>query len=144
MEKTQIPSPTTVDSLKKTTQEIPPLTKLYDRTLMCGVGEAPSAAKERKCEALSSDAVYTVSQGNVKPWKNTALGIGLSSMLGSKSAITVLNRLGHCVSDDECKRLVSEIAYTCASGEKETPAGLSPDSQLVSGYKTNCWMRGRT
>uniref|UniRef100_UPI00358FD8C4 uncharacterized protein n=1 Tax=Myxine glutinosa TaxID=7769 RepID=UPI00358FD8C4 len=133
MEKTKIPSHTTIDSLKKNAPEIPPLTKLFYKTLLSGVGDTPSAAKKRKCEALSSDAVYTVSQGNVKPWKTTALGVGFSSMLGSKSALTVLNILGHSVSDDECKRLISEIAYTCASGEKETPAGLLTDSQLATG-----------
>ena len=59
--------------------------------------------------------------------------LGVSSMLGSKTAVTILNRLGHTVSYDECKRLETEIAYTCTSGELETPVGLILQGTLATG-----------
>ena len=87
----------------------------------------------RKTVAIASDAVFSVTRGTVKPWKNTALGLGFSAMVGSRTAITILNRHGHAISYDECKRLETEMAYTCSSGDYETPDGLIRSSKLMTG-----------
>ncbi|KAJ8024334.1 hypothetical protein HOLleu_37052 [Holothuria leucospilota] len=82
---------------------------------------------------MAADAVFNTSRGTVRPWKHTVLG--LTSMLGSKVAVTILNHLGHTVSYDECKRMETEIAYSCSSGDRETPSGLMLNSSLATAYQ---------
>ena len=50
---------------------------------------------------MASDAIYNVTHGTVKPWKHTALGLGFASLTGSKLAMQILNRTGHCISYSE-------------------------------------------
>lgn len=133
MEKTKMPTPTSIHTLKESSPEIPPLTKLFYQTLLSGLATNPGDAAQRHSISMASDAVFTTSRGSVRPWKNTVLGLGFSSLLGSKTAITTLNRLGHTVSYDECKRLETEIAYTCSAGELETPAGLILENSSATG-----------
>ena len=125
MEKTKMPTPTTIQTLKESAPGIPPLTKLFYQTLTSGLTSAPGEAAQRRSLSMASDAVFTTSRGAVRPWKHTALGFGLSSVLGSKQTLTVLNRLGHTISYYDCKRLETEIAYSCTSGDLETPSGLA-------------------
>lgn len=137
MERTKMPKPTSIQSLKENAPVIPPLTKVFYQTLLGGLAPDPSETTQRKTISMASDAVFGASRGAVKPWKHTALGLGVSPLLGSKTAITILNRLGHAVSYNECKRLETEIAYTCSSGELETPAGLMLQPALATGMLHN-------
>ena len=54
-------------------------------------------------------------------------------MTGSKTVITLLNRLDHCINYDDCKWLETEIAYTCYSGNRVTPAELILEPLLATG-----------
>ena len=45
---------------------------------------------QRKANALASDAVYNVSRGSGRPWKNMVFGLGISAITGSKLAAQVL------------------------------------------------------
>ena len=94
--------------------------------------DAPEPS-ERKINAMASDVVFNASRGSVRPWKNTVLGLGISSMTGSKSVITVLNRQGHAISYSSVKELETEIAYSCSSQERETPFGLVQSDSLATG-----------
>lgn len=96
---------------------------------------APRASEviERKAVAAASDAVFNCTRGAVRPWKHQSLGLGLGTLTGSKSLLTILNRFGHSISYDEVKRLETEIAYTCSDVERETPAGLHLYSDLATG-----------
>ncbi|PIK52719.1 hypothetical protein BSL78_10408 [Apostichopus japonicus] len=132
MERTKMPTPTSIQSLKENAPVIPPLTKVFYQTLLDGLAPDPSETTQRKTNSMESDAVFGASRGAVKPWKHTTLGLGVSSLLKSKTAITILNRLGYAVSYDECKRLETEIAYTCSSGKLETPAGLMLQPALAT------------
>ena len=133
MEKTKLPKPTTIQSLKDAASPIPPLTKAFYDTLSGGLNNDPGESTQRRSVSMASDAVFTISRGAVKPWKQSALGLGLSSLSGSKQTLTVLNRLGHTLSYDDCKRLETEIAYTCTSGDLETPAGLILEPTAATG-----------
>ena len=88
---------------------------------------------ERKAVASASDAVFNCTRGSLCPWKHQSLGLGLGTLTGSKSLLTILNCLGHCISYDEVKRLETEIAYTCSDSGRETPAGLNLHSNLATG-----------
>ena len=63
----------------------------------------------RKAISMASDAMYNVSKGKVKPWKHTAMGLGLTSLTGSKIAIQIINRTGHSINYSEAKALEKEI-----------------------------------
>ena len=126
-----MPFPTSVHTLKTNSPVTPPKTKLFYQTLVSGLANQNESSQLRSM-SLASDAVYSTSRGAVRPWKNTALGLGLCSMLGSKQAITISNRMGHTVSYDECKCLETEIAYTCSSSNHETPAGLCLTPNLAT------------
>lgn len=138
--KTKLPSPTSVHTIKETAPSIPPLTDLFFRTVMNGLNksDAPETS-ERKISAMASDAIFNSSHGSVRPWKNTMLGLGLSSLTGSKTTITVLNRQGHSISYNTVKELETEIAYSCASGDQETPHGLVQSDNLATGISTGIW-----
>ena len=45
------------------------------------------------------------------------LGLGLSTLNGSKTVLNILNRFGHCISYDDVKRLETEMAYSCCEGD---------------------------
>ena len=61
------------------------------------------------------------------------LGLGLSTLTGSKTVLNILNRFGHCISYDDVKRLETEMAYSCCEGDRETPAGLNLCDGLSTG-----------
>ena len=64
---------------------------------------------------MSSDAVFNVSPGSIKPWKHTALGLEFLSLTGFKLVIQILNRLGHCISYSNAKGFETEFAYSVES-----------------------------
>ena len=80
---------------------------------------------ERKTLSSASDAVLNYSRGAVRPWKHQALGLGLGTLAGSKSLLSILNCFVQCISYNELKQLETEIAYTCSDGGRETHAGLN-------------------
>lgn len=61
------------------------------------------------------------------------LGLGLSSLIASKTAITILNRQGHTISYHTVNDLETEIAYSCSSEERETPSELAQLDILATG-----------
>ena len=83
--------------------------------------------------ANASDVVFNCTRGSVCPWKHQSLALGLGTLTGSKSLLTIMNRLGHCISYDEVKRHETEIAYTCSECEWETPTGVNLHSNLATG-----------
>ena len=133
------PAPTSVHTLKESSPNIPDLTLLFFRTLIGGLqpnsnsSSATRDALERKVIASASDAVFNCTRGTVQPWKHLTLGLGLGTMTGSKSVLTVLNRLGHCISYNQVKSLETEIAYTCSDSKRETPAGIHLCEGLATG-----------
>lgn len=129
MPPTKTPSPTSLHTLKENAPMIPDLILFFFRTLVGGLQadtgvESSRDVVERKAMALSSDAIFNCSRGNVKPWKHQTIGLGLGALTGSKTLVTIMNRFGHCISYDEVKGLETEIAYTCSNCDRETPAGL--------------------
>ena len=88
---------------------------------------------------MASDAVFNVTRGSVKPWKHLAMGLGMSSLTGSKLAIQVLNKAGHSISYTESKGLETEFAYSVTSDGFHTPDGirLFPDRATACVWDNN-------
>ena len=134
--KTKTPHPTTIQILNDTAPQIPESLKLFFRTLLCGLkgkfSDSYTDTVERKVTAMSSDAVNNVSRGQVKPWKQTILGLGLGSLTGSKLAMQILNKEGHTINYKDVKGLETEFAYSALSEEGDTPDGIVRSSGLAT------------
>ena len=134
--KTKNPDPTNVKNLKECSSDIPSQLKLFFESLLGGISPTfTGSSKEsfdRKVTAMSSDAVYNVSRGTVKPWKQTIMGLGFASLTGSKLAMQILNRAGHSISYSETKGIETEFAYAVNSDERDAPDGICLDSSLAT------------
>lgn len=88
--KSRTPDPATVQNLKECSPGIPKQVDQFFRTLLTGISPpfqtAQNAAMDRKVSSMASDAIFNVSRGKVKPWKQTVMGLGLASLTGSKVA----------------------------------------------------------
>ena len=50
------------------------------------------------------DIVYACSGGELLPGRHISLSVALKSMTGSKSIVNLLNRFGHCISNEKVRR----------------------------------------
>ena len=135
--KWKTPTPTSVHTLKTCSPELPEDLLLFYKTPMCGLRE-PTGDKhcqgiQRKVLSMSSDAVFNASKSTVRPWKQTALGLGIGTLTGSKLILGMLNRLGCCLSYGDVKALETEFAFTANEDNRDTPSGLGLDPNLGTG-----------
>ena len=118
--------------------ELPEEKMLFFTTLLSGLAllktENCVEAIQRKVEALASDVAYTVSRGNIRPWKNLVLGLGLSAKTGFKLVVQVLNRQGYCINYSDVKALETKFAYSVVSEDQESPDGI----RLLPNLSTAC------
>ena len=101
-------SNTSVHPLKKIAPNIPHLVLLFFPTLIGGLQVEPELRHskdviKRKTLASASDTVFNCSRGAVHNWKHQALGLGLGTLTGSKSLLSILNGFDHCINYDEVK-----------------------------------------
>lgn len=139
MPKSKTPDPATVQNLKDTAPEIPQQLDLFFRTLLGGLTPTNQDTLERKVTSMASDAIFNVSHGTVKPWKHTAMGLGLASLTGSKLSLQILNKAGHSISYNETKGLETEFAYSISSEGRDAPGGihLLPNRATASVWDNN-------
>ena len=128
MPKSLTPQPADMSNLKEDAPEIPEDVILFYKTLFCGLilskAENSPETIQRKANALTSDAVYNVSRGTVRPWKNVVLCLGLSAITGSKLDVQVLYRRSHCINYSEVKALETEFVFSAAKDDRESPHGI--------------------
>ena len=55
----------------------------------------------RYIDSFCSDIMYAVSKGKFLTYKHVAMALALHSATGQKLPITLLHRVGHCVSYDQ-------------------------------------------
>ena len=134
--KTKTPNPVTVQNLKDCAPEIPKQLNQFFGILLGGITPSFSGvqkdAVDRKISAMASDVIYNTTRGTVKPWKHTAMGLGMASLTGSKLAVQILNRTGHCISYSETKGLETEFAYSVHHDERDAPDGIRLDPNLAT------------
>ncbi|XP_048857264.1 uncharacterized protein LOC125724829 [Brienomyrus brachyistius] len=141
--KSKTPVPATVQNLKESSPDIPKQLDIFFRSLLGGVTPAFQGAQttaiDRKVALMASDAVFNVSWGTVKPWKHIAMGLGMSSLTGSKLVLQILNRAGHSISYSDAKGLETEFAYSVTSDGRDAPDGihLLPDRSTACVWDNN-------
>ena len=133
LEKTKIPSPTSIYTLKSSAPVIPDLTNLFYRTLIDGLKIQNTDISESKVTAMASDAMFNVSRGSVKPWKHTLERLCFLSMTGSKKLSVLNNRLGHGLGYDGIMRIETAMTHSAMSNDQELPDGLIAMGNLASG-----------
>ena len=123
--KSRTPCPATLQNLRECSPDIPDQLQLFFKFLLNGTSEQNNKeVLDRKVNALASDVIFNVSRATVKPWKHVALGLGFSSLTGSKLAIQILNRMGHCISYIDAKGLETEFAYSVQVEGSDVPDGI--------------------
>ena len=55
--------------------------------------------------STSVGVVYACCGGKLLPDKHISLGVALKLMTGSKSVVNLLNRFGHCISNEKVLRI---------------------------------------
>ncbi len=83
-----------------------------------------SDAKRIQIEALCDDSIFAVTNGLFKPRIHLELAIYMLSHTGSKEVLSVLNRLGKCVSYQVAQELLTERAFTSSEISRWLPDGL--------------------
>ena len=116
---------------------------MFYKTLTCGLREpARDDGLDRKIMAMSSDAIYNTTRGSVRPWKHTALGLGLGSLTGSKLVLRIMNQLGNSLSYDEVKALETEFAYSAERSDHDAHEGLEliifQENPMATVKKVDC------
>ena len=138
MPKWKTPTPTSADTFKTCSPELSYDLMLFFRTLLSDLRKSTSDTNkesnvDRKVMPMSSDAVFNVSRGSVRPWKQTALGLGIGTLTGSALVLRILNRLGHSLSYDEVKSLEKEFAFSANENDCEAPDGIKFQPDLATG-----------
>ena len=64
----------------------------------------------RKICSVGQDLLYIESCGELKTPKHTGLAIAVKHLTSSKQLVTMLNRLGHCVSNCQLGRIDTALA----------------------------------
>ena len=101
---------------------------------MCGTTPSFTTDENVRCkvQAMASDAIFNVSRGSVRPWKNVAMGLGFSALTGSKLGTEILSREGHAINYTEIKGLETEFAYAVTSEYRDSPDGIHPEPNLAT------------
>lgn len=102
--------------------DVPELVHLFFQTLFGGRNRDSEAVKQRASSA-SEDALFIVHNGQLMPKKHIVLGGLVHSITGSRKLMTVLNRLGHCISYSKYEELETELAVAIQSRHASSPKG---------------------
>ena len=97
--------------------------------------EIPAALSEgadsRHILSIAQDIIHATTHGRVKTPKHVGLAMSVRLITGSKQLITMLNRLGHCLSYDETERIDTSLALEVTAKSEDT--GVCIPSNIVPG-----------
>ena len=127
LERTPLDNNLNVDSIMKGEVTSPDLLKEFYRNLYTGsvsVTEVTSR-KTRLIESSCADALYACSGSKLLPGKHLSLALAVKSLTGSHTAVTLLNRFGHCASNETIRRIDMAIEETVHKGDNDfVPKGI--------------------
>ena len=88
---------------------------------MSGKEHATVNNKHVKClvDSFGSDIINGVMRGRILTKKYYLLSLGLHSMIGIRSVITILNKLGHCLNYNKTCVIETAIAESTSMRAKE-------------------------
>ena len=74
---------------------------------------------KRLVNSFGSDIINGVMRGRISTKKHYLLSLGLQSMIGTKSVITILNKLGHCLNYKKTCEIETAVAESTSIRAKE-------------------------
>ena len=95
-----------------------------------------SSRKERLVNSTSADVVYACSGGKLLPGKHISLVVALKSMTGNKSVVNLINRFGHCISNEKVYRTDIGMESSLTSNNSLVPDQIVQTPEL---YTTLAW-----
>ena len=91
---------------------------------------------ERKVQSIAQDICYSVTKGTWLLPKQLLLGMSVHHLTGSAKLVTLLNRLGHCVSYSSVLQLETSIAEKIIISDSVLPAEMLTVNNIVTHF---CW-----
>lgn len=89
-----------------------------------------SEADERRVLMIAQDVVHCASHGRIKMPKHVSLGMSIRHLTGSKQLVTMLNRMGHCISYDDVEVIDTSLAKEVLARSELTgvivPTNITP------------------
>ena len=106
--------------------------KEFFTTLYGGNSSGLSARKERFVGSSAADVMYACSDEKFLPGKHLSLGLTVKSITGSKNAVTLLNKFGHCASNEKIRRIDIGIESTISQQDTLLPDQFLRDPNLCA------------
>ena len=99
----------------------PDSVKLFLTSLLGGKGHSIIDNKNinRLIDSYAADIIQSVMRGKVLTKKHYLLAMGLHSMIGSRNVITVLNKMGHCMTYNNTCEIETALAEATLVRSKE-------------------------
>ena len=72
-------------------------------------------------DSSATDGMYECSGGKFLPGKHLSLGLTVKSITGSKNAVTLLSKFGHCTSNEKIRRIDIGIESTISQQDTLLP-----------------------
>ena len=88
--------------------EPPDSLKQFFTTLYGGNSSTLSAHKERFVDSSAADVMHACSCGKLLPGKNLSFELTVKLIKGSKNAVILLNKFGHCASNEKIRPMTLE------------------------------------
>ena len=92
-----------------------------------------SERKSRLINSSAADAVYLTSGGKIFRGKHISLVLSLKSMTSNKAVVNVLNRFGHCVSNEKVRQTDSRMEAFITLTTKLRPNNIRKYSKACIG-----------
>ena len=129
-----LPKDLTADDICKGEVDVPEIITTFLTDLICGPDyRRKKHMKTYRINSLSEDLIFAATSAKKKPKKHLQLGLFLKSLTGSRKIITLLNRMGHCVSYHTVQELETEMTYEATKNLRNTPFGMSLHSKAGTG-----------
>ena len=110
----------------------PPLTSSFNISLIATDPSNPTEKEKRVSDSFTSDMVYAVTKGCIKPAKHLQLGVGIKSITGSEKVGRILHGLGHSISTTQEKEIITEIGCETLEKGHAVPDGIHREPGLAT------------
>lgn len=131
----KLPEILTANDLTKGECQLPEEVQSFYRTLLSG--ESYRRQKNEYCKrlvsSLSQDAIFAVSNGEIKTSKHITLGLAIKGLCNSKKIVSMLNRYGHCCSYFTLEGLETETTFSTTNQLNMCSEDILKTSNLCTG-----------
>ena len=124
--------PLTVEEIMRGEVDLTESVKEFFQILYGGRSVNLSSRKERLVNSASAGVVYACSEGKLLPGKRISLVVALKSMTGSKSIVNLLNRFGHCISNEKVRRIDIGMESSLTSSNSPFPDQIFKTPELYT------------